>query len=68
MYGEDNKSKGLDLEEIEYEDFPEEMDEEDLEDIEYDDFEEETEYDEIEIEEFESEEDNDGELQDKDSS
>ncbi|MBQ8246355.1 MAG: hypothetical protein IJZ42_04415 [Lachnospiraceae bacterium] len=67
MYGEENKSRGLDLEEIEYEDFSEEMDEEDLEEIEYDDFEEETEYDEIEIEEFEEEEGNDGELQDKES-
>ena len=44
MYGEEHKSKGLDLEEIEYEDIAEEIDDEDLEEIEYVDFEDETEY------------------------
>ncbi len=39
MYGEEHKSKGLDLEEIEFEDFAEEIDDEDLEEIEYVDFE-----------------------------
>lgn len=44
MYGEEHKSKGLDLEEIEYEDIAEEIDDEDLEEIEYVDFEDKTEY------------------------
>ena len=44
MYGEEHKSKGLDLEEIEYEGIAEESDDEDLEEIEYVDFEDETEY------------------------
>ena len=67
MYGEEHKSKGLDLEEIEYEDIAEEIDDEDLEEIEYVDFEDETEYadfqdvdaesDYLEIVEFENEED-----------
>ena len=65
MYGEEHKSKGLDLEEIEYEDLAEEINDEDLEEIEYVDFEDETEYAEfqeadaessyVEIEEFEDE-------------
>ncbi len=65
MYGEEHKSKGLDLEEIEYEDIAEEIDDEDLEEIEYVDFEDETEYTDfqdtdaessyVEIEEFEDE-------------
>lgn len=63
MYGEEHKSKGLDLEEIEYEDIAEEIDDEDLEEIEYADFEDETEYADfqdaessyVEIEEFEDE-------------
>lgn len=67
MYGEEHKSKGLDLEEIEFEDIAEEIDDEDLEEIEYADFEDETEYaefqeadaesDYLEIVEFENEED-----------
>lgn len=66
MYGEEHKSKGLDLEEIEYEDIAEELEDEDLEEIEYVDFEDETEYadfqdadaesDYLEIIEFESKE------------
>lgn len=63
MYGEEHKSKGLDLEEIEYEDIAEELEDEDLEEIEYVDFENETEYADfqdaessyVEIEEFEDE-------------
>ncbi len=63
MYGEEHKSKGLDLEEIEYEDIAEGIDDEDLEEIEYVDFEDETEYVDfqdaessyVEIEEFEDE-------------
>ena len=63
MYGEEHKSKGLDLEEIEYEDIAEEIDDENLEEIEYVDFEDETEYADfqdaessyVEIEEFEDE-------------
>ena len=63
MYGEEHKSKGLDLEEIEFEDIAEEIDDEDLEEIEYVDFEDETEYADfqdaessyVEIEEFEDE-------------
>ena len=50
MYGEEHKSKGLDLEEIEYEDIAEEIDDEDLEEIEYADFEDETEYTDFEDE------------------
>lgn len=67
MYGEEHKSNGLDLEEIEFEDSAEEIDDEDLEEIEYADFEDETEYadfqdadaesDYLEIVEFENEED-----------
>lgn len=67
MYSEEHKSKGLDLEEIEYEDIAEEIDDEDLEEIEYVDFEDETGYtdfqdvdaesDYLEIVEFENEED-----------
>ena len=73
MYGEEHKSKGLDLEEIEYEDIAEEIDDEDLEEIEYVDFEDETEYadfqdadaesDYLEIVEFENEEDVDFEAE-----
>lgn len=73
MYGEEHKSKGLDLEEIEYEDIAEEIDDEDLEEIEYADFEDETEYtdfqdtdaesDYLEIVEFENEEDVDFEAE-----
>ena len=63
MYGEEHKSKGLDLEEIEYEGIAEEIDDEDLEEIEYVDFEDETEYADfqdaessyVEIEELEDE-------------
>lgn len=63
MYGEEHKSKGLDLEEIEYEDIAEEIDDEDLEEIEYVDFEDKTEYADfqdaessyVEIEELEDE-------------
>ncbi len=65
MYGEKHRSKGLDLEEIDYEDIAEEIADEDLEEIEYVDFEDETEYADfqdadaessyVEIEEFEDE-------------